>query len=619
MTDGHGEATALSVPWTPEPVAKPGYGPDPGCQPCPACGGLECLCRPRFFAGQLLTEQDLNRLDHYIVEKNKLHNRHLVGWGVVCGLEALCDQCEDRVQVIPGYAISPCGEDIIVCKPDIVDICALIDRCRKTDEVDCRPYAGPNGCDDVEEEWVLAIRFMESPARGMTALTGSSSCGCGAPSASSCGCGGGGSSGTSAPAPVSGDAPRLRRGAPPTCEPTIVCETYRYEVFRKPEEEKDKDPVGESDWFIASFAGVFEKLDGELAHRVTCCLRDLEKALPKPPGSLHPQMTADEKTAWVRWACAAKQSLATYFSRRGGSDCEAVMKLNAIQVPDAAAANFDLQSQTMKNLAIVAVQGILHCICSNLLPPCPPPEDPRVPLAVVTVRRSNCHILKVCNWTPLRRHVTTFRTLDYWTGWLPLRRLVRDAIEAVCCHSFGLTVDDPVTTPPQGSPAPGAASASQPNAQTAAQAEAPAAADGAAESPLDKPLNLRLGAPRRRTRVVGKAALASLQGPAPTSADLIDLAFQRPAFPTGDFANPEDERRMIDQLAKSGIMRVVGGLIGATGVPDRATELAGDAISRRGRDGELAELRARLDRQDTEIAELRRGAARPAPPDTGKS
>ena len=36
----------------------------PTCDPapvCPACGGLECLCRPRFFAGQLLTEDDLNR------------------------------------------------------------------------------------------------------------------------------------------------------------------------------------------------------------------------------------------------------------------------------------------------------------------------------------------------------------------------------------------------------------------------------------------------------------------------------------------------------------------------------------------------------------------------------
>ena len=32
---------------------------------------LECLCRPRFFAGQLLTEQDLNRLDQYIIGQNR--------------------------------------------------------------------------------------------------------------------------------------------------------------------------------------------------------------------------------------------------------------------------------------------------------------------------------------------------------------------------------------------------------------------------------------------------------------------------------------------------------------------------------------------------------------------
>src|SRR3954453_19853802 len=85
---------------------------DPSCQPCPDCGGLECLCRPRFFAGQLLTEQDLNRLDHYITEKHKLHNRHLWGSGVVCGLEVRCAPCDELVTVTDGYALSPCVEDI---------------------------------------------------------------------------------------------------------------------------------------------------------------------------------------------------------------------------------------------------------------------------------------------------------------------------------------------------------------------------------------------------------------------------------------------------------------------------------------------------------------------------
>src|SRR5262245_63996180 len=90
---------------------------------CPTCGALECLCRPRFFAGQLLTEQDLNRLDQYIIAKNRLHNRYLVGHGVACGLEVRCHPCGNLVTVSPGYAINGCGDDIIVCSQDTVDVC----------------------------------------------------------------------------------------------------------------------------------------------------------------------------------------------------------------------------------------------------------------------------------------------------------------------------------------------------------------------------------------------------------------------------------------------------------------------------------------------------------------
>src|SRR5438132_13059519 len=118
---------------------------------CPACGGLECLCRPRFFAGQLLTEEDLNRLDHYIVEKNRLHNRYLHGWGVVCGLEVVCSPCDGMVTVHPGYALGPCGEDTIVCREETVDFCALIRRCRQVRPPECEPpVTTPNDpCQDM--------------------------------------------------------------------------------------------------------------------------------------------------------------------------------------------------------------------------------------------------------------------------------------------------------------------------------------------------------------------------------------------------------------------------------------------------------------------------------------
>ena len=639
MSDSHGEATALSTRW-PRPAETPGYGPDPSCQPCPDCGGLECLCRPRFFAGQLLTEQDLNRLDHYMVEKSKLHNRYLVGWGVVCGLEVLCDQCEERVRVTPGYALSPCGEDIVVCKPDYVDICALIDRCRKTDMADCRPYAGTDGCDEVEEEWVLAIRYMEAPARGMTALTGASSCGCGAPSASACscggkskcGCGGGGGAGcscagTDGAAAAAAEAPRLRRGAPPSCEPTVVCESYRYEIFRKPEDEDDDDKDDDAGGFVGSLAGVFDKLDGELAKRVSCCLHGLEKALPKAPGDFLAQgsINANNRQDWYRWACAAKRSMAAYFARIGGGNCEAVAKIGAIAVPPPTmeiAAFQPAMALAAFELFLLAIEAMMHCICSNLLPPCPPPEDPRVPLAVVTVRRKGCDIVKVCNWTPLRRHVTTFRSLDYWFGWLPLRRKVREAIELVCCHLLDqfdrFEPKDPVTPGKEAEVAEEAFG----GAKAPPPPPAPEAAAADVADPFATPVTLNLGKRRGKTRSLGRAALASLGNDEPLrAADLFQLTFGRPRFASGDFADPEDERRSIEKLSQSGLVRTFAEVVRATGVTERVGDLLGafgGAViggggSKRD-DLDVAELRARLDRQDAEIADLRRGldAASPA-------
>src|SRR5512143_1662212 len=71
---------------------------------CTNCGG-QGYVRPRFFAGQLLTEEDLQSLSDYIVAKNRLHNRHFFGAGVVCGLEVSCHPCGGgTVIVAPGHA-----------------------------------------------------------------------------------------------------------------------------------------------------------------------------------------------------------------------------------------------------------------------------------------------------------------------------------------------------------------------------------------------------------------------------------------------------------------------------------------------------------------------------------
>src|SRR5262249_54708833 len=149
-----------------------------------------------FFAGQLLTEDDLNRLEHYVIDKNRLHNRYLIGSGVACGLEVVCSVCDDgsrgTVVVKPGYAVSPCGNDIVVCRTEAVAVCDLINRCRPPSDECLNPQAVGIDCTDAPQDWILAICYDEKPSRGITALRGAgaaSSCKCGC-SCGGCGCNG---------------------------------------------------------------------------------------------------------------------------------------------------------------------------------------------------------------------------------------------------------------------------------------------------------------------------------------------------------------------------------------------------------------------------------------------
>jgi hypothetical protein len=75
------------------------------------------LVQPRFFCGQLLSDQDLTTMLDWVKGKNAL-TRYRHGWGVVCGLEVRCE-CSPAsgtvIGVSPGYAIDCCGNDIVIC------------------------------------------------------------------------------------------------------------------------------------------------------------------------------------------------------------------------------------------------------------------------------------------------------------------------------------------------------------------------------------------------------------------------------------------------------------------------------------------------------------------------
>jgi len=151
------------------------------CKPkgCPTCGAQDCIERPRFFCGQLLTDKDLDAAQRYVIEKNKLHNRYLVGTGVVCGLAVRCAPCEEGgVVVEPGYAIDCCGNDIVLCEPAEFNVTEYIEECFKPQGPDCNDKirVRKTRCDDGPKEYCLFVSYSEEPSRPITAMIRDNGC-----------------------------------------------------------------------------------------------------------------------------------------------------------------------------------------------------------------------------------------------------------------------------------------------------------------------------------------------------------------------------------------------------------------------------------------------------------
>jgi hypothetical protein len=456
----------MDTPGTPPRVRQ---RPDPcadDCTPvCPACGGLQCLCRPRFFPGQLLTDEDLNRLERYVVEKNRLHNRYLVGWGVVCGLEVVCDACNsDRVVVRTGYALSPCGDDIVVCRDHAVNICELISQCRPQGDPNCDPMQAPapRDCRGGNDKWVLAICYDERPSRGVTALLGSSDdpccssggggcgtasgggCGCGGPAGGGCGC-----NGTNGSKTTRGTTKSKKRTYAPQCEPTQICEGYRFIVYPAPKPHRttlDQKALAElgqganlgSDllwsWLYANRSRL-----GPLFERLLCCaIRGLElRSAIRENQSLD---TAAGLAVYEDYLRALREFAADFALHRcaalgdfKGQDAEAKTWVKSMR----ARPTFDTAVKSELGTRVAALDTLwlnilAECFCSALLPACPGPEPKNcVPLAVITVADDPCRVVEICNWEE-RKLLITWRTIFYWLSWLPWQRL-RTWIAALCC------------------------------------------------------------------------------------------------------------------------------------------------------------------------------------------
>jgi hypothetical protein len=386
---------------------------------CAACTGLECLDRTRFFSGQLLTESDLNNEQSYLLAKNRLHNRYLQGWGVVCGLQVTCSDCDQWVTINPGYAIDPCGNDIIVCNAQSFNVIQAIQTCCKpqAQTANCSPlrYSPSPTCQDAQQQWCINVQYQEQPSNMVTPLqtaSQTSSC-CSGNSKSGCGCGCNGSNGNSATTSSCNSSSAQTSSSTTTtaaCEATRIIEGFQFSVSPLPQ------------------TGTGDAQPGTLVYQVEQCATGIGALMQQAPNPNNLTGASQWYSAMCTWVVSIQQ----YFSQTPTlTYCITLDRLSTFIVPpNAAVADYEALEVLIVEFLL---EAYLECLCLALLPQCPPAAcDNRVPLACVTVQ--NGVVQSICHFE-CRKQLIGYNALNYWLGPLftALGTLVGDVLERFCC------------------------------------------------------------------------------------------------------------------------------------------------------------------------------------------
>ena len=367
-------------------------------KPCPTCGSLECIERPRFFCGQLLTDKDLDSAQQYVIEKTRLHNRHVVGSGVVCGLPVRCDPCNGVVVIEPGYAIDCCGNDIVVCDPHRFDVIDYLRKCFRDDEPPCEGKIRPPRprCDDRPREYCLIISYNEEHTRPVTALIRNSGC------------------------------------STTRCEPSRTKEIFRVDLIEAPEKDREFEwlckQTGDNFWsrifkcieeVLLITRWLFDRLDGVIDNNnlsanhallldTLCRLEDRILKLYREGHDI--RCTLPEELAEIEATFPASPQDPQYDNR-------------------VYSAYFRMYARLL--------QFMIDCVCDAMLVPCTEcGEQEGVLIACVTVH--NGKIEKICN--VVRKQVLTGPALRYYLQ--PIYLIINRALEYLCCElDLGETFD----------------------------------------------------------------------------------------------------------------------------------------------------------------------------------
>lgn len=375
-------------------ASKPCSCSDVGCQ-------TDTMIRPRFFAGQLLTEDDLQSLEDYVLAKNRLHNRHLFGAGVVCGFEVLCDPCGGgHVAVQPGYALDCCGNDISLDCRLSLDINAMVRDLRR-DQLggyDCGdpcaeqqqnlakptpPAAQPGQPEPPPpREYCLYVRYCEQESDPVS--------------------------------PYAVDEPCNAQ----SCEPSRIREGIRFEL-RCPQSASPEPEL------ITSILHCFHDVIGIEAMSVDALNLD----------SLRIQLAAGLTTAKSSFNNLRARLLDVVDRSPHLVKCKLREKILAVPaptqapVPGAGPPNADPPATPA--LAAVFLEVLMECVCMALNPPCTPCDDTGVKLACIKVQ--DCDVIEICNMS--RHFVLAPTSLRYWLSFAEIERM----LAAACCSPLKLT------------------------------------------------------------------------------------------------------------------------------------------------------------------------------------
>ncbi|MBN2440650.1 MAG: hypothetical protein JXJ04_04875 [Spirochaetales bacterium] len=318
----------------------------------------DCSCtkecwieRPEYFRGQMLTDADLIAGQKYFIEKNKLHNRSLHGWGVVCGLKVKCFPCctghgaSGKVLVEKGYAIDCCGNDIVVPGEFEFDVVRRIEEKRRASKR-ADPCSGEtaaprdNECPEGGEKYYLVLKYKEVKDKPATAFQTTDAC------------------------------------SIQYCIPSRVKECYELDLVKycTLDMTKEETILNKIQEYMERGNGVLESVgnpfEGEKVNRdlLIQVIREYHKILPSH------------------------------------TNCNKLNELDEI-IADANGENID--SRLINLLLSLSMEGY----CQAFLNPCPEcSEDDLVILATIEVRDKK--IISICNFA--RKWVLSFPLLSYW-------------------------------------------------------------------------------------------------------------------------------------------------------------------------------------------------------------